>query len=174
MPTPIGHTLIAGIIYTISCQRCCLRKKKQPWQEWIYLLFCIFLASLPDIDLISISSSGIKFSWENHHGTTHSIGFVLLISLIVSIAVGIFRGNWKKWCLLSSLCVGSHVFLDIFITKNGLMLFYPLSYHRIILATGFPFGYSPEMGFVGFVVISAVEELVILGSIMVVVWRMRR
>jgi len=173
MPTPIGHTLTAAIIYTISHKRYYLHKKKQLRQGWRSLLFCILLASLPDIDLFSISS-GIRFSWENHHGPTHSLGFVLLISLIVSIIVGIFRENWKKWCLLSSLCVCSHVLMDLLVTKNGLMIFYPLSTHRIIMTTGFPFGYSPEMGFVSFVVMSAAQELVILGGILIIVWRRMR
>ncbi|MFH1898348.1 MAG: metal-dependent hydrolase [Candidatus Desantisbacteria bacterium] len=172
MPTPIGHTLTATIIYTISCQRCYFHKKKQFWQGWGYLLFCILLTSLPDIDLISLSS-GIGFGWKNHHGPTHSLGFVFLIALIVSVVAGIFRGNWKRWCLLSSLCVGSHVVMDMFITKRGLMLFYPLSTHRIIMATGcFPFGYSSDMGFVSFVVMSAIEEAIILGGILIVVWKM--
>ncbi|MBI4753171.1 metal-dependent hydrolase [Candidatus Desantisbacteria bacterium] len=169
MPTPLGHTLTAAIIYTISCQRCYLHKKKQLRQGWGSLLFCILLASLPDIDFISISS-GIHFSWENHHGPTHSIGFVILVILVVGIVARIFRGDWRQWCLISGLCVLSHVVMDLLITKRGLMLFYPLSTHRIIMTTGFPFGFSPEMGFVSFVVMSAIEEAIILGGILIVVW----
>ncbi|MFH1860498.1 MAG: metal-dependent hydrolase [bacterium] len=186
MPTPLGHTLTAAIIYTISRQRCYLRKQKQCCQGWKYLLFCIILASLPDIDFFSLTNSPlfhegsgfflpeIRLSWENHHGPTHSLGFVILIMLIVGVVAKIFRRNWKQWSFISGICVISHILMDILITKKGLMLFYPLSTHRIILATGFPFGYSPEMGFIGFVVMSAVEEMIILGGILIVVWRMIR
>ncbi|MBI4778042.1 metal-dependent hydrolase [Candidatus Desantisbacteria bacterium] len=177
MPTPIGHTLTAAIIHTI------IRKRKQ--QGWICLLFCIIFSSLPDIDFISITNSSlsqewvsgglslpwVRLSWENHHGPTHSLGFVILIMLVVGIVARMFQRDWRKWGIISGICVTSHVLMDIFIVKKGLMLFYPLSTHRIIMATGFPFGYSPEMGFVSFVVMSAVEEMVILGSILIIVWK---
>ncbi|MBU0700972.1 metal-dependent hydrolase [bacterium] len=184
MSTPIGHTLTAAIIYAISRKRCYFRKQKQCCQGWKHLLFCIILASLPDIDFISLTNSplfqsgfflsGVRLSWENHHGPTHSLGFVILVMLVVGVVARIFQRNWKQWGIISGLCVISHVLMDILVTKNGLMLFYPLSTHRIIMAIGFPFGYSPEMGFVSFVVISAIEEMVILGSIMIVIWRTMR
>lgn len=145
------------------------------------LFFCVIFANLPDIDFISIAVPSfsqevislpvIKLSWENHHGTTHSLGFVVLIMLAVMLVVRIFQRDWKQWGIISGLCMASHILMDSLIVKKGLMLFYPLSTHRIIIATGFPFGYSPEMGFVSFVIMSAVEEMVILGGILFVVWR---
>ncbi len=178
MPTPLGHTLTGVIIHTIIRKK---RKKKQSCQSWMCLLFCIIFSSLPDIDFISLSNSsngfllpGVGLSWENHHGPTHSLGFVILTMLVVMVVARIFQKNWKQWGFISGLCVFCHVFMDTLIVKKGLMLFYPLSTHRISLVTGFPFGYSPEMGFVGFVVISAVEEAIILGCILAIVWRIMR
>ncbi|MDI6781342.1 MAG: metal-dependent hydrolase [bacterium] len=191
MPTPIGHTLTGVIIHTI------IRKKREHCQGWICLLFCIIFSSLPDIDFITLTNlsftsftsfpsfphqgaencfslPGVRLSWENHHGPTHSLGFAMLIMLIVGVVARIFQKNWKQWSILSGLCVISHVLMDILVTKKGLMLFYPLSTHRIILAIGFPFGYSPEMGFIGFVVMSALEEMVILGGILIVIWKVMK
>jgi membrane-bound metal-dependent hydrolase YbcI (DUF457 family) len=178
VPTPIGHTLTAAIIYTI------IRKQKQHYQGWICLLFCIIFSSLPDIDLISLTNSSlsqsgglslscVRLSWENHHGPTHSLGFVILIMLIVGVVARMFKRDWRKWSIISGLCVTSHILMDILITKKGLMLFYPLSMHRIIMACGFPFGYSPEMGFVSFVIMSAAQEMVIFGGILFAIWRVR-
>ncbi|MEK7275587.1 MAG: metal-dependent hydrolase [Candidatus Desantisbacteria bacterium] len=175
MPTPLGHALTGAIIHTI------IRKKKQRCQGWICLLFCIIFSNLPDIDFITLTNfqlfqewtgSGfslpwIRLSWENHHGPTHSFGFVILVMLVVGVVARIFRKSWKQWGIISGSCVLFHILMDLLITKKGLILFYPLSTHRIILATGFPFGYSPEMGFVGFVIMSAVEEMIILGGILI-------
>jgi membrane-bound metal-dependent hydrolase YbcI (DUF457 family) len=169
MPTPVAHSFVGIIIYIITSNTNKGITWKRLWQHKFAILFCIIFANLPDIDFIILSSEGIQFGWDNHHGPTHSIGFVLLVMMITGIVTGIIRKDWKRWSIMSGICVLSHVLLDLIITREGLILFYPLSDIRVNIPVVFTFGYSYDMGFIGFAIMSVVQEIVIIGIVLLII-----
>lgn len=127
MPSPIGHTM-AGLIIGL-CKAVC------PTSVVKELLFCIVLSNLPDLDFIP----GILVGDLNrfHHRFSHSILFVLIISLFIGFI-------WRKdRGLLAFILLTNHLLLDYF-TKDtsfpyGMTLFWPFSdRYYISLSAIFP------------------------------------
>ncbi|MDI6735252.1 MAG: hypothetical protein QME42_03500 [bacterium] len=59
MSTPISHSLAGINVYLLS--------KKKNTINWLLILYCIIVSSLPDIDFICMTNEGIKFGNTYHH-----------------------------------------------------------------------------------------------------------
>lgn len=128
MPTPVGHSLAGISIYLLLAKKL-LAKKGQltRFNKWLAILFCILLSNLPDIDLLNLSTSGPIFSWENHHGPTHSIAMAIVTAMLVGGVVRMRGGQSLNWFKITFWCVSLHSFLDYFGVNRGVMLLYPFS-----------------------------------------------
>ena len=119
MPLPLGHTAIGLATHDLSCKG---NSTTNPWKTFLLVLF---LANLPDIDILIglvIHSNGNVF----HRGPTHSLLFALAMSLLASSA-------WKIWpriprvsLLVSFLLILSHVLADAILTTAPVSFFWPL------------------------------------------------
>ncbi len=118
MSTPIAHSLAGVNVYLLF-------KKKNTPNNWLLIWYCIIVSSLPDIDFICITNSGLTFSSIYHHQVTHSMVFIFVLSLVASITSGRKLGMITFWCL------GIHDLLDYFtfdaIPPAGIMFLYPFS-----------------------------------------------
>jgi membrane-bound metal-dependent hydrolase YbcI (DUF457 family) len=88
VPSPIGHAL-GGAIVALAVDRDTNRTQA--------LTFCMVAACLPDVD----------FLWGRHNMETHSVGFALIVGVMVFI--------WRQSTRLSIACalaVCTHVLFD--------------------------------------------------------------
>ncbi|MEW6606317.1 MAG: metal-dependent hydrolase [bacterium] len=118
MSTPIAHSLTGINVYLVS-------KNKNTINNRLLILYCLIVSNLPDIDFFCITTNGIKWSPLYHHQVTHSIIFMLILSLIAWLTGGQRLGIITLWCL------GLHNLIDYFtfdtIPPKGIMLLYPFS-----------------------------------------------
>jgi len=135
MASPVGHALIGVVIYELSIPR---EKLGSIENEWKPLLPFIIFPNLPDIDFLL----GYLLYHDPHilhSGSTHTLAFAVLISLLV--APSRLFGRPFKTCTTTFILICSHLFLDMGSGKLlegikgvGVMLLYPFSKERI----GFP------------------------------------
>lgn len=119
MPSPLGHVTIGLATHSV------LHRNESILAEWKTLIFAVFLANLPDIDVIVglvIHGNGNVF----HRGPTHSLLFALLISLVAS-------NVWRRWSVVPRvsflwcfLLVLSHILGDAVFTSTPVSLLWPL------------------------------------------------
>ncbi len=132
MASPVGHTLSGIVIYSLV-QR--LQQKQLTLKDWKVLLPFLFLPNLPDIDfLIGYVLNADPHTM--HGGVTHSLGFILLVS-VFAIPFRLF-GSAIKTFFISFALIGSHLLLDmtsgqLFMGGKGygVMLFYPFSEQKV-------------------------------------------
>jgi membrane-bound metal-dependent hydrolase YbcI (DUF457 family) len=167
MPHPIAHALVGASVVAA------LRPSPQS-THWKSLLIGACLGISPDLDYalnwFGISGGG----W--HHGFTHSVGFALLLGLIV---VFLLR-EWKVRSLVAfSAATLSHALLDFFITDSrGMALWWPFSDHRYKLRLPNPIDYNwrnPSLWETSLDLLRiGLIELMIFGPILLVVVLIRR
>lgn len=122
MPSPLGHATIGFTAHAFYC------KNRSVISSWKVVALVIFLANLPDIDvlvgLIFYNNGGVF-----HRGPTHSLLFALAMGLV---AANLWR-FWSAipkvtflWCFLLIL---SHVLADAIFTTQPVSLWWPLEVH---------------------------------------------
>jgi membrane-bound metal-dependent hydrolase YbcI (DUF457 family) len=90
-----------------------------------YVLFGTFMAALPDFDVF-LYPLWRRLPITRHHGATHMIIFIVIVSAFIDILLAVFTGGVDvKLFLLMCITGISHVFGD-FITTWGVSPFYPL------------------------------------------------
>jgi inner membrane protein len=98
------------------------------------MLVGIVAHGVPDIDFVAALWLNTADNLHAHRGFTHSILFVLLISLLMaSIAKMIFKRrqlSYSRWFAIILLIAGLHIFLDAF-NNYGVGWFEPFSSQRI-------------------------------------------
>lgn len=132
------------------------------------ILWCVVAACLPDID----------FLWGRHNMETHSIGFALLVALVVF--------TWQRSGRLAVLCglsVGTHVLFDWLGSDDfpplGVMALWPMT-STFYFADAYVFATISRRywlpGFAAHNVMALVREMVLLTPIVAVVYfvRLRR
>jgi len=133
MSTPVAHSLGGISVYLLS------KKKNTPNDnKWLFILYCIIVSNLPDIDFICITNGGIEFSSIYHHQITHSITFIFILSLVAYFTGGL------RLAIITFWCVGLHYLIDYFTFDNippkGIMFLYPFSRKYFIAPITFWFG----------------------------------
>ena len=180
MPTPIGHALGGLIVAAAMMPRAGattgpkdggdlkttagdltmtagLKAGRYSWIAW-----CGAAACLPDLD----------FFWGRHNMETHSLGFALLVGLVV---LGWTRRS--RLALACTLAVASHVLFDWLGSDDypplGVMALWPLT-DAFFFADAFVFeAISRRYWLPGFVlhnVLAVVREVAILTPILALVW----
>lgn len=122
MATPIGHTLAGYAIYTA-----CGSSGKE--RQGHLMLLIIVVALLPDFDLIPGIVMGRPALF--HQGITHSVGFALLVSLVIA---GLSYRRAKSFPFIFTACFFaymSHLVIDFFgrdlRPPYGIPLLWPVS-----------------------------------------------
>lgn len=123
MASPYGHTLAGLTILNLWFSQWPFKKRKGSFYGWV-----ILGASLPDLDFIPglILGQGGRY----HHGISHSIGFALLVSLLMGVATYLIKGKpaFIKAAALTFGLILSHLFLDYFTeAPKGFPLFWPFT-----------------------------------------------
>ena len=119
MPLPIGHTAIGMAAFETA------RSQQDSGSRLAKGLFIIFLANLPDIDVLFglfLQGNGDAF----HRGPTHSLLFALAGGFIASHLWRFSRRIPRMGFGLCSLLIFSHVAADMFLTSTPVSFFWPL------------------------------------------------
>ncbi|OOG78468.1 metal-dependent hydrolase [Flavobacterium sp. A45] len=97
-------------------------------------------SNIPDIDVLGILFLSDSKQLLFHRGITHSIFFLLLISILLGWLTKFWikdnRVNWKNWTILFLLTMLSHLLLDS-LTCYGLGIFEPFNNYRLSFNTIF-------------------------------------
>lgn len=123
MPSPIAHSVTGYFINEVFP----VNKTKQfPSSNHFFIVFAaIIIANAPDLDFIPQIITGNRY----HHGFSHSLVMVLIVSSI-SMVIGYILN--KKFLLSLFVWVlllySSHLLLDFFTAGGrGIQLFWPFS-----------------------------------------------
>lgn len=136
MPSPIAHSLIGVALGSAlllpavpgSISGFFSEAKNQYW----LLAGCVVLANLPDIDFLPGILIGSLNSF--HHGFTHSLGWILLVSTGLWCLCRFRRPDpgFTLWMVMTTLLT-SHLIADFFCEDRGapygVLLWWPLSSH---------------------------------------------
>ncbi|MCI0515548.1 metal-dependent hydrolase [candidate division KSB1 bacterium] len=121
MPTPIGHSLLGGIIFQGT--------QSQP-RRWRQGLLFILIANLADIDYVP----GLLIGAPNlyHHGVTHSLLAAFSVGLALALIYKfILKKEFAWYFIIFSMLYFSHLLLDYFAMDTlepfGIPLFWPIS-----------------------------------------------
>ena len=126
MATPIGHSLVAGLVYM---NRTGARGLDLP----VVLLFVLF-ANAPDLDFLPGILVGDPGAY--HHGISHSLGIGLMFAVVVSLVATKASSRFTQFKLPALIAVGfvlyaSHLLVDLVTLDNsvpfGMPLFWPIS-----------------------------------------------
>ncbi|MDD1752678.1 MAG: metal-dependent hydrolase [Methanotrichaceae archaeon] len=90
----------------------------------VYTFLGIFIGLLPDFDFL-LFPLWKKVALSGHHGITHTLGFIILISCLIYALLTLFFGLSDQKLLLLMLLVGSLHILGDFIGTGGVAPFYP-------------------------------------------------
>ncbi len=133
MPSPIAHTITGYVIFRFFP----LDKHSVAWSKsWlVYVIYCMFIATLPDFDFIPQLLAGKKY----HHGFTHSLSFTFIVSAVVGLLCILFnRKIFIRLSLLTFMIYGSHLLLDFFTDGGkGILLLWPFTDDFFISSVSF-------------------------------------
>jgi membrane-bound metal-dependent hydrolase YbcI (DUF457 family) len=129
LPSPIAHSVTGYIAYRAFERRFSDSADNGAGHHCTTLLAATGLSLLPDVDsLLGIARDDM---WRYHNNGTHSLLAGLGIALLVGSWAALRRCSCPlTWFLLSLVCYESHVVLDFFSGRRGVMLFWPLSSRR--------------------------------------------
>jgi membrane-bound metal-dependent hydrolase YbcI (DUF457 family) len=125
MPTPVGHGLAGAIISTFS------RKKPGFRAGWRWVLVCVVLAALADIDFAPALFGRLGLANSYHRQVTHTLLFCVVVFAAAVLLLKAFRiaGVWQNSFVLFC-CSLSHILLDLLGTDTrppiGLPFLWPL------------------------------------------------
>lgn len=122
MPLPIGHTAIGMAAFETA------RSQQDSGSRLAKGLFIMFLANLPDIDILFgllLQGNGTAF----HRGPTHSLLFAIVCGFLASHLWRFGRHIPRMGFGLCSLLIFSHVAADMFLTSTPVSFFWPLEIH---------------------------------------------
>lgn len=137
MPSPIGHSLMAYIMYRAT-------PTSSPRVNLTRMGFYLLAANAADLDFIPgllVGDPGLY-----HHGISHSLGFAALVAVVYGLLL-MFATRQARWqpFVISFALWSSHIGLDYFSIDPGLPygvpLFWPLSDAYYIA----PFPFFPEI-----------------------------
>lgn len=86
MSSPVGHSVVGvaiGILYFLNPSGRWAPFWREIREKWVWLLAAALLANLPDIDYVPGILAG-EFNLY-HHGVTHTLGWIALVSLLIWI-----------------------------------------------------------------------------------------
>jgi inner membrane protein len=161
MPTPIGHAL-GGLVVGLLTGRSETPGQLTRRGRNENLAICAAVACLPDLD----------FFWGRHNMETHSLGFAILVGLVV---LAWRRSGWLA--MACTLSVASHVLLDWLGSDDsaplGVMALWPLS-REFFFADAFVFDAVSRRywvpGFIAHNLLAIAREIAILLPLAAGLW----
>jgi inner membrane protein len=127
----VTHTLLGAAIGEVILGNKAGRKA---------LFYGALISNLPDIDVLGVFFLSDSKQLLFHRGITHSIFFVILISILLGWLSQFWikedRINWVSWTKLFFITLLSHLLLDS-LTCYGMGLFEPFSNYRLSFNTIF-------------------------------------
>jgi membrane-bound metal-dependent hydrolase YbcI (DUF457 family) len=181
MCTPVGHSLIGYSIFLTL-------KKPGIKRSWYLPMAAVFLTSLPDIDLIFGYCTGDPNRY--HHCWTHSIGFAILVGLILAAGSRFaIKGYSLYFGFAGFILILSHILLDFF-TKDtsipfGMQVLWPINqsfylssctiFREVTKASSSPMFLRSL--FCWHNLMTVLMEMILLGPVLVISWtgfRMKR
>jgi membrane-bound metal-dependent hydrolase YbcI (DUF457 family) len=167
MPSPVGHAL-GGLLVGLALAPADTARAgdaKSTNRRELFAL-CVAAACIPDLD----------FAWGRHNMETHSIGFALLLAILVLA--------WRRSARLSIACafaVGTHILFDWLGSDDfaplGVMALWPVSC-EFYFADAYVFATISRRywlpGFVQHNVMAVLREILILLPPVGLLWWMRR
>lgn len=123
MPTPVAHTVAGACIAVLAARRL-------PAARTIPVAAAILIAAnLPDVDYIALVR-GRQVMEQMHQGLVHSIGFIAMGTLPLSLLLGGRLGIGRTWLLLAAAGL-THLLLDLAVVDRrppvGFPFFWPLT-----------------------------------------------
>lgn len=145
MSSFIGHSLAGLTTYAVTKQLQTPRLTQSKQFNWIWLIWLLVIASIPDIDYL-IRALRIREDNQTLRITHSLLGAILMPSLTI---LGLWllgqRGKILKYRSLQVVLVGlSHMLLDLLTGVSTLPLLYPFSLQPFKL----PFGLLPSAGII--------------------------
>lgn len=121
MPSPIAHSVTGYVLFKL------FRLKYSPAlrAQWVPLASAIFMANAADLDFVA----QLLLNTNLHRGMTHSVGFTLGASVLVTVlGYRVMRSPAAHLFLLTGMIYSSHLLLDFFTAGGrGLQLFWPFT-----------------------------------------------
>jgi inner membrane protein len=122
LPSPIGHSLFGLVIFYL------FKRQIMRW-NFLLLFLVIFISNLPDLDFLPGFFVGEPNRY--HHGISHSLGFLMILTGLIYFCVNFWDKTKSKiisgWFLLFS---SFHVILDFFAVDTtlpfGEPMFWPI------------------------------------------------
>lgn len=122
MPLPLGHTAVGLAVYRT------VESSNSDHALWKSLTAVIFLANLPDVDvLLGLLAQGNGNLF--HRGPTHSLIFALLAGYLASQAWRMGRAIPRLRFSHCFMIIISHVLADMAFTTSPVSLLWPLEVH---------------------------------------------
>lgn len=120
MSLPLGHLALGVTAYDFCADRVSV------FRHWRTMVFVAILANLPDIDMIFglvLQGNGCAF----HRGPTHSLAFVLLMSLVAANTWRILPQVPRIGFNVCFVIILSHLLADYFFSGGHVSFFWPLA-----------------------------------------------
>mgnify|MGYP001332806412 CR=1 FL=1 len=186
MPTPLGHSIAGLAIWIASIDRLEPRSKivrHIPYMNSnnvFWAILCIFFANVPDIDFIHLApSGGLTVSGVYHHGIVHSIGFTLVLAMIVSICTSFIDVKLAKPVFsITLVCASTHLLLDTLLFDSyeingvGLPMLWPLTEKYFYFPIMTPFDRANLLAQTN--LIALIQEFLLTGGMCVAAYMFRR
>jgi len=138
VPSPVGHSLIGlsiGLLYAWPRGRLSEGFLNTVYRYRAPLFASIVLANLPDVDYVPGILTGDLNAY--HHQYTHTLGWVLLVSVGLWACWKAFRPGigWREGLFVFA-CLASHLVADMLTDDGsypfGIMLYWPVSADYVI------------------------------------------
>ena len=129
MPSPIAHTAIAYVIFSLYQPGIAQKGRRRTGGVPRALILMMILSMLPDLDSVGGILMGDLRHYHNHW--THSLVIGLGVALVIGGLVwSLRRSGFARWFMIALLCFELHIVMDYFTFGSGVMVFWPFSQER--------------------------------------------
>lgn len=127
MPSPIAHTAVGYTIYQAYIHLNSDQPSEKSRRRLLITITSISL--LPDLD--SLFGITLGDFGRRHNNISHSLVFGTMAGLVAGTVTHTKVGaRFRQWFLLTFITYFSHLWLDYWSTRRGIMLLWPFSKKR--------------------------------------------
>jgi hypothetical protein len=136
-PVYIEHLVYSAAIAVIVGMLFVRFRGRDP--SWI-IIFVTFLPDFDEIGMFSLIKNNTLFPMVIHHGDFHTLGNLLVVSLIFSLLLHFAGIRYFDGFVCTAIGLGAHFFEDALVANPAYAFFWPLSTQK------FGIGILPETG----------------------------